>query len=266
MRRINQNGFTTQIDQAGGNEEIELINSTFNEMLRRLSQMKINLYEEKLLNQKTMQDYYQLQIKPHFFLNCLNMILQFLYAGNYALVERLTVNLGRYYQYQLKNNAPFVKLREELEFIGNYLEIQKIRYPHNLEIVFDIESCIREAEIPPLLLHTFVENAVKHAMNMDGFTVIKISGHSLPLQRMQLSVEDTGPGFPDGILYSGQIDRSSDDGRRHIGLSNTRQRLMLLYGDSGKLSLNNRESGGAEVVLILPVIFPLHAMPNQTDR
>ncbi len=164
--------------------------------------------------------------------------------GNPAAAERMVVLLSDLLRRALREmDGQEVPLREELEFLDRYIEIEQVRFRERLEVVRDIEAESLEAMVPPLLLHPLVENAIRHGLAR------KVEGGRLGISagreddRLELRIWDDGPGPGDGR------DAAPGSG---IGLTNTRARLEQLYGARHRFELRRGARGGVEVAVCLP--------------
>lgn len=237
--------------------ELERANKQFMNLVDQIKKFKIDLYERELEKQRIQLDYMKLQINPHFFLNCLTNIYSMAQMQLYREIEQMALSTSRYFRYIFQNNRNFVKLRDEIEHVRIYLDIQKHRYPDALVYSIDAEEdWAEEVRIPPLVLQTFVENAVKYAVSRISQVHIALSvrwERARSEDRMTIQITDTGPGFPPEILECLQngtpLDQSAGN---HIGIMNTLKRLESLYNGDAAVSFSNRESGGACVILSLP--------------
>jgi LytS/YehU family sensor histidine kinase len=134
-----------------------------------------------------------------------------------------------------------VSLREELDFLQRYLEIEQTRFGDRLTVRLEIAPDTLDAQVPNLVLQPLVENAIRHG----------IEPHAKPGQirlqarresgMLQLRVGDNGAGL-----------RENAPPREGVGLSNTRKRLQQLYGDGFKFEFNTAESGGLVVSVAIP--------------
>ena len=157
--------------------------------------------------------------------------------------RQMMARLSDLLRMSLDSSAQITTLSHELEFVGGYLEIEKIRFSDRLKVVLDIAPDTLDAEIPHLLLQPLVENAVRHGVSrLSSQGEIRISA-SHDEQNLHLYVTDNGPGlaeFPDHPAREG------------IGLSATRERLRTLYGEDQSIEIKNAPEGGVEVHLRLP--------------
>lgn len=246
--------------------ELEKANKQFLNLIGQIKKFKIDLYERELEKQRIQLDYMKLQIKPHFFLNCLTSIYSMAQMQMHEEIERMALSTAKYFRYIFQNDGDFVKLEDEIEHVRIYLEIQKHRYQNALAYRIEQEENLTEAEIPPLVLQTFVENAVKYAVSRVAEARIELAaGLQLDAgeERLVIRISDTGPGFPPDILEKLQSGVPLDQtaGTR-IGIMNTLQRLDSLYDKQAAVSFFNKEDGGACVILSLPA--NVAAGPNRS--
>jgi sensor histidine kinase YesM len=143
----------------------------------------------------------------------------------------------------LENDRQTLSLREELDFLDRYLEIEQVRFKDRLTIDMDVEPAAYEAEVPTLVLQPIVENALKYGFSQTigpGRVSIACRVRS---GMVELEVSDTGPGFPESPAHGASTG---------VGIANTRARLEQLYGSNFTLELTNRPEGGAFVRVRLP--------------
>lgn len=243
----------SRIDFTTGSREMALIRDTFNSMVERIHSLKINVYEERLHTQQEELNFLQLQLNPHFFLNSLNILYQLAEVPDLPLLQELVVRLSRYFRFMHTGSRIFLPLRDELDHTENYFEIQKVRFPGRLHWNLKVSNAVLELPVPPLVLHTFVENSIKYGLTKDRDLSIFVEIERKDSQVL-LRIVDDGPGFSAPILAklaAGQ--RIFDGEREHIGITNVRRRLQLLYGTKAFLVCQNvAESRGAFVELTLP--------------
>ena len=148
----------------------------------------------------------------------------------------MVVRLGSLLRRSLDEEHHEVPLHQELSFLNEYLDIQRMRFGDRLSVTVAIEPDTVDARVPTLLLQPLVENAIKHgASDDDGSATIAIRARRDD-GRLQITVQDHGPG-PNGAPEG-------------VGLRNTRQRLRALYGDATTLSLQRVEGAGVEGALV----------------
>jgi sensor histidine kinase YesM len=181
----------------------------------------------------------QAQIEPHFLFNTLSNILSLL-DTDLKKGKSMLMDLILYLRTSLaKTRAEATTLGQEMEMIKAYLNIFKVRMEGRLRYHIDVPDNIKEAPFPPMLVQPLVENAIKHGIEP------KIEGGEVTIQArkngdiMRVELADTGTG-----LY--------DDGDMGFGLSNVRERLQSLYGDRGRLILEENRPSGLKAIIEVP--------------
>ncbi|WP_238392354.1 sensor histidine kinase [Paenibacillus antri] len=256
MNRIRQGNLDMQIKQFPTSHEFQVVNDTFNHMMSEIKDLRISVYEEQLNKQKVELQHLQLQIKPHFFINTLNTMHTLARMKDLERMEELSLCLVRYFRYMFQSNLNFVTLRDELQHVRNYMRIQELRYPDQIAFDFEAPDFLLRTPVPPLVVHSFVENAVKHGVTLDDPVRIEVRLEMIetPQTVLLIQVQDTGPGFKPGVIENLERDRRVvDDEGEHIGIWNVKQRLRLLYGEQASVVLRNAEPNGAVVRVTLPL-------------
>jgi two-component system sensor histidine kinase YesM len=258
MKKLRNGQLDTRIAPYETTTEFMLMNETFNSMAMQIQELKINVYEEQLNHQKAELSHLQLQINPHFFLNSLNIVYYLSVEKDYELIQEMSLCLIRYFRFMFRSNSEFVSLEDEIEHTSNYLRIQKLRFPKNLTYSITISDALLKCSVPPLVIHSFAENAIKHAVSLDNEIQIQIEAELITTTQgngILIQIKDTGKGFSDEILRKLQHnDNLSNEEGEHIGIWNIKRRLDLLYQGQAKLTFSNYSEKGAMVKIELPII------------
>jgi two-component sensor histidine kinase len=186
----------------------------------------------------------QRQIEPHFIFNTLNSIAALVREKRNEAAVKMIVALSDFLRRVASSSSePKARLRQEVEFMEKYLQIQEARFAGRLKLQLDIPESLGDAQVPSLILQPLVENAVKHgiARRTQGGTV-RVTASRTQESRLCLSVYNDGPLLEDHGAFASQ----------GIGLSNLRTRLGLLYGREFDLRLDNYGITGVEVTVTLP--------------
>jgi signal transduction histidine kinase len=182
----------------------------------------------------------KMQLHPHFLFNTLNGIAALMHQDVEA-ADRMLARLSELLRLALDNaELQEVALRQEMDFLDRYLEIQKMRFRDRLTVKLELDPGTLDALVPNLILQPLVENAIHHGIeprSAPGEVVIR--AHRVG-DRLELQVSDDGPGMADG------------DNGKGVGLANTKARLQQLYGAAHQLSFTNGQAGGLVIVLSLP--------------
>lgn len=177
------------------------------------------------------------QINPHFLFNCLNSI-RALVEIDPARAQEMLTRLANVLRNSLRQNRPHaVALSEEVEAAGDYLALETIRFADRLQTRIAVDPAAANCRIPPMVLQTLVENAIKHGIGkVAGPGELRIAAR-LESDLLRLVVENTGRLTVSPITSP------------QFGLQNIRERIKLLYGDRASLSLI--DSGGLVTATVL---------------
>ena len=182
----------------------------------------------------------RLQLEPHFLFNTLNAISVAVYEDPQK-ADKMICGLSEMLRRLLnKNSSLEIPLSTELEILDLYSNVMKTRLEHRFKLQLQIDDAVRPALVPQLLLQPLLENAIRHGMNPRTFQIDVSLSACLENHRVHLTLCDSGPGFP----------LQGEGGG--IGLCNTRERLIQLYGDEGSFTFGNAPHGGAMIQIRLP--------------
>lgn len=201
----------------------------------RASQLEARLAQVQL-------EVLRMQLQPHFLFNTLHAISALMHRDVEA-ADRMLVQLGDLLRLTIdKIGVQEVSLKEELEFLRSYLEIEQTRFQDRLTVTLDIDAETLDARVPNLILQPIVENSIRHAVAPHSaagrIEVRSRRDHGT----LRLSIRDDGPG----------IDEAEAGPQEGIGLSNIRARLEQWYGPEHELDLENHPDGGLIVTLSIP--------------
>lgn len=189
-------------------------------------------------------DALRMQLHPHFLFNTLNSISVLMRRDTDA-ADRMLLQLSNLLRVTLARNAAHeIKLKQELEILERYLEIEQIRFQDRLTVRMHIDDTLLEALVPQLFFQPLVENAIRHGIadrELGGIIDIRAERQN---GLVCLEVRDNGPG----------LNLAQDNLIEGVGLSNTRSRLDRLYGADSRFEVANAEEGG----LIVAAAFPFH--------
>jgi len=187
----------------------------------------------------------KMQLHPHFLFNTLHSISALLNKDAEAARKMIT-RLGDFLRLTLENSgSQEVTLRQEMEFLSCYLEIERIRFQDRLVTHMDVAQQTLDAKVPNLILQPIVENAIRHGIaprSTQGLIEIEAKQRNGTLR---IQVRDNGPGL--------SAHRTSENVfKKGLGLANTETRLEQLYGPAHSFSLSNNPDGGLIVTLEIP--------------
>jgi len=216
------------------------------------TRIEMNLEQHQQLLLKARMDALSSQINPHFLFNTLNTVSS-LIRFDPDMARVVVLKLSNILRQLLRKHETFVPLRNEIDFIDDYLDIEVVRFGRdNLHITKQIDERTLETFVPSMLLQPIVENSLKHglAARLEGGRIsIRTSSRD---GRLIIEIEDNGVGIPEA-----RLPQVFADG---IGISNVHERLKVLYGDDFRMDISSREGEGTRIRIEVPELVPaLHA-------
>lgn len=208
--------------------------------------------EQKLA--RTQLEALRMQLNPHFLFNALNSVTE-LMEMDVREAQRTLTRVSDLLRLSLRSAAtPTIPLWQEIELVELYLQIARIRFGDKLAVDIDVDPAAVDLEVPSFVLQPLVENALKHGLSPDS------AGQSIDISArrvgstLELIVEDNGRGLDGSMTNSGRFmaARPSVDGLG-IGLTNTRSRLKVLFGERYAFRMNNNATGGCRIEIRLPL-------------
>ena len=208
------------------------------------TRIEMNLEQNQQYLLKARMDALTSQINPHFLFNTLNTVSS-LIRFDPDMARGVVLKLSNILRRLLRQHETFVPLREEIDFIDDYLDIEVIRFgPDKLQIFKEIDGDTLEVFIPSMLLQPMIENAIKHGL------APRLEGGQIHLRihrrdgRLAIAIDDNGMGMSTERLlevYGGGI-----------GISNVHERLRLLYGDQFEMDIRSQEGEGTQIRIEIP--------------
>lgn len=235
-------------------QELRIFATSFNSMMDSLKQVRLESYEHQLTASRARLQYLQLQIRPHFYLNCLKNMYSLLDLHDYEKIRKMILALSAYFAHSFRDVKNFVTVLDELNACTSYLDLQNI-VAHRAELAFNIESRCVNAQCLPMSVLTFVENCIKHG-TPDRLMHIEISARMRAddnEEMLWITVSDDGGGFSEEALKTLNGYDPSEIVYRHekIGISNVCYRLWLIYREKAHVAFRN-ENDRAIVEICMP--------------
>ncbi len=251
--------------------EIDDVKQSIRLLLAEVEHYKIRFYEEELEKARIHSQYLQIQLAPHFYTNCLKNAYYMLALKEYDQAEIFLQRLSVHLRYLLQQNRSFVRVREELDFVRNYEDMQKLMTSKPLSCEITVDESAQDKLIPIISIQTFVENSVKYARNVDGSLLqIQISVKDRNTEEgsfLDITVRDNGPGYPAELLDILNNGGDVGDNRMGIGVRNLLERLQVVYAGEQKPAWYFENRSGAVSELILPeYIEEIHDTENREDQ
>jgi len=210
------------------------------------TRIEMNLERHQQLLLKARMDALSSQINPHFLFNTLNTVSS-LIRFDPDLARGVVLKLSNILRRLLRKHEAFVPLREELDFIDDYLDIEVARFGReNLEFIKSVDDDAQESLVPSMLIQPIVENCLKHGL------APRLEGGKIQLRatnrdgRLHIEIEDNGVGISEEKMPHVYVEG--------IGLSNVRERLRVLYGADFHLSIESKPGEGTVIRIDVPEV------------
>lgn len=228
----------------------------YNKRLRdeelKATELKAELAQAQLQATRAQLQALKMQLHPHFLFNTLNSISALL-DEDVEKADEMLARLGDFLRLTLENSgAQMIALRDELEFLRHYLEIEQVRFQDRLSIEMHIEPEVLDAQVPNMILQPIIENAIRHGISQrigDGFIKIYATRKD---NSLNLEVQDNGPGI---VL--------SEKAKSGVGLGNTIERLKQTYGGAHSFDIKTAPVGGTIVTLTIPYVQSDNSLPEK---
>ena len=232
-------------------DEVGALNNSFDAMISQISELLQRIKTEERQKRKAELKFLQAQINPHFLYNTLDSII-WMAESNHKDVVPMTENLARLFRLSLSGGREIITIREEIDHVLSYLNIQKMRYASKLDFKIKVEEEILPLQTLKLILQPLVENAIYHGIkNMRNKGNILIKGMRI-MDSVLLQVMDDGVGIEKEKLSA--ILQTNASNKSGVGIKNTDERIKLYYGESYGLEILSERGIGTVVDVWLPAI------------
>jgi two-component system LytT family sensor kinase len=208
------------------------------------TRIEMNLEQNQQLLLKARMDALTSQINPHFLFNTLNAVAS-LIRFDPDMARVVVIKLSNILRRLLRKHETFVPLRDELDFIDDYLDIEVARFGRDkLQVFKEIDQETLDTFVPSMLLQPMIENSIKHGLGP------RLEGGQIHLRtsrrdgRLAIEIEDNGMGI--------SPERLTQIYGEGIGITNVHERLRLLYGDQFKMDIRSQEGQGTQIHIEIP--------------
>ncbi len=225
-------------------DELYMLEEKYDEVITHLFRLIQKNREDAEVQRQLELEALQMQINPHFLYNTLDAVSWMARLKKEPEIEKLAVNLAKFFRLSLHKGDKFITVGEELELTAHFLEIDKIRFPDRVDVRFETDESLLNYSTLKLILQPIVENAVKYAFeDRKGHLIIrtKLVGGDIVFE-----VEDDGIGFDvsdDTVTHKKKSDLSG------FGLKNVNERIKLEYGEAYGLEVFSRKGEGTKVTI-----------------
>lgn len=235
------------------NDEIGILSKDFNNMLEHIQALIEQLVKEEMLKKDAELEALQYQITPHFMYNTLNSIKYAALLKGEKEIGGLVDDFIELLQASINKKGAFVTVAEELHFLENYVNLQRIRYEGNFTVEYEVEPEADGCFLPRLMLQPLVENAILHGLDMKkSDSKIRVAAWICG-EVLHLTVKDNGRGMTSEQMEELLAPKKAKKtrGLSGIGVENVKERLRLYYGEDGQIEYES-SGGGTTAHIYLP--------------
>ncbi|ANE48386.1 hypothetical protein SY83_21245 [Paenibacillus swuensis] len=264
MRKV-QRGSLEVRSTIQNDDEIGQLSAAFNKMLDEVQRLVREVFETKLRERDAELSALQSQMNPHFMYNTLETMNMMALGRNHYELSEVIHSLGNMLRYTVDREVRTVRMRDELEFVESYVDIQSQRLGARLRFQMNVDSSLEKCVVPKLILQPFVENVIEHGLPEHGSIELIVSAQVLD-EGLFIDVEDDGIGIPEEIIqkledlmYSERWIRTEQerygDQRKGYALRNVHQRIQILYGTQYGVKVSHNRTRGSRFTLHLPFVW-----------
>lgn len=234
--------------------EVGMLSDSLNTMIDKINELLEQVKKEQIRLRKAEFELLQAQINPHFLYNTLDTIVWLAESGEQKQVVSMVGSLSEFFRMSLNQGKDIVSIREELQHVRSYLEIQQVRYQDILEYEIHIQEELYKYLIPKITIQPLVENALYHGIkNKRGQGRIVITG-KMERDCFVIQVQDNGIGMNEERLKQvrDRIYYKVPSSKDIYGLYNVNERIRLNFGEMFGISIESTYGEGTTVNIRLP--------------
>jgi len=253
LMRLKEGDRDYRISMRHYSKEFRTIHQLFNDMADSIENLKIKNYEKEMERQKMENRNLQLQIHPHFLLNMFKLVHCFAQLREYESIQKLALYLSNYFRYIFRSERELEEFEQEYNLIREYIEISALRYPGRFAVHYNVDASVPRVKIPPLIIHNFIENIMKHAMDGDNTVHIQLSA-GLKEGWVTFIISDDGAGMDPEMAaqINGGAFTSKNGGLAHLGIYNIYQRIKHFYGEKSTIRVESEHGKGTRFTVRFP--------------
>lgn len=262
MKTVADGNLEVQIrEEEKGKGELSEIADSFNDMVGKLKSQVEEIKQIERKRHLLQLDFLQTQINPHFIYNTLSSIRFYVEMGKNEEAEQMLIDFSKILRKTLSSSEKFISLREELETLNYYIDLQRARYRDRFEVEFDIDEKTLPCIVPDFVMQPIVENAIFYSLKEKQICHIRIRSY-MEKKRLYVSVRDDGIGMNEDKI-SQVLEKGMNMNK--VGIRNVQERLRLNFGEPYGLKILSQEGMGTEVILMMPVTMRGAEKDENTD-
>ena len=223
-------------------------------MIDEMALLIDRLVEEEKMKREVELEALHAQINPHCLYNTLNTIKWMAKIQGAHSVSNAIVALVKLLRISINISGDFIPLKEEIEYIQNYVYIQKLRFNEDFIIDYDVDESLNDCMIPKLILQPIIENSIIYGMeNAEKLEIHVVCFKETESETLVIKIIDNGPGISEQVLKTIFKDQKSESKFSKAGLNNVNQRIKLFCGEEFGQEILTKEQFGTTVIVRLPI-------------
>lgn len=251
MNEVQEGTWDYQIQNKGNSNEFEQLYHNFNHMVTAQNEMSKKLVEKESYSKNMEIKNLQMQVSPHFLMNSFNLLYGLVEMGKNNSAQSMILYLSDYFRYIVRSGKELELYREELKLIVNYVGVARLRYPF-ISFEEKHDEDVLHAQVPPLLIHNFVENVLKHGLKPKKMLHIWLSA-SYEGGKAVFKIEDDGRGMSQDIVDAMNIGIfNNEDMKVHVGMKNAYYRIRNFFGEDAQMKVASTIGEGTTVTVQYP--------------
>ena len=235
-------------------DEVGVLSDSLNTMIDKINELLSQVTTEQVRLRKAEFELLQSQINPHFLYNTLDAIIWLAESGEQKKVVSMVRSLSEFFRTSLNRGKDIIFVKEELQHVRSYLEIQKVRYQDILDYEIHVPEELEKYLIPKITIQPLVENALYHGIkNKRDSGKIEVRGRK-EKETLIIEIEDDGIGISKERLWQVRdgIQKKILTGKDIYGLYNVHERIRLNFGEEYGIDIQSTYGEGTVVRILLP--------------
>jgi two-component system sensor histidine kinase YesM len=253
IKRVEQGDLTARTE-VQSNDEVGQLGQSLNNMIAEMQVLIDKLVREEQEKKEVELEALHAQINPHFLYNTLNTIKWMAKIQGNNGVSKAITSLVKLLRISINLSRDMISLREEIDYVKNYIVIQKLRFSKSVNIAYNIEDNCLDFSVPKLILQPIVENAFIYGMEDEQHELnIEVKAY-MKENRLIIEIQDDGPGIEEEVLKNILTNDTDKTRFSKVGLNNVNQRIKLYCGSDFGLEIKTELGIGTIVIVNLPII------------
>lgn len=257
MKEVERGNMETQVDIQVRNE-LDDLGSSFNHMVRRVNGLMAEVVAGEKQKNELELEVLHAQINPHFLYNTLNTIRWMAKIKGEDSISTAIVALVKLLRVSISLSKNMISLCNEIEYVKNYLTIQRLRFNQLFAIEYNILPEHEELSIPKMILQPIVENSLIYGIDEEENLERGLTIHIFTREKegwVEVVVEDNGPGIEKEVLETIFSCEKNINKFSKVGLNNINQRIKMYYGEKSGLQIYSEKNRGTTVIITIPKVY-----------